>query len=290
MERSHKLKDIVDRSGELPALPEIVTEVMRLTDDPSADMTEVGDAIQRDPALTARILRVSNSAYYGLKQHVGTLRLALVVLGITEIRNIVLSVSCFDALRDAQVDKALARDFYRHSFIVAGIARKLCERIGLDAQGEAFVSGVLHDIGKLVLLRQFGDAYASVYWECGGASGPLCEAEQKFAGFTHADAAAALAAHWDFPKTLIDALWFHHEQPGIVLSEAKDPQLAAAVRIANTAAHFDWGNRQDIGPELRADTEAWSYLSKAKSPVPEDARAPLLEELYGAVMRHPIPL
>lgn len=290
VEQWRKLKGIVDRAGELPAVPEIVSDVLRLTEDPSADMQEMTQVIQRDPALTAKILRISNSAYYGLRQHVGTLQLAVLLLGMTEVRNIVLSVSVFDNLRDAKTDAVFQEGYYSHSFAVALLGQMLANHMNLESKGEAFIAGVLHDIGKLILHKQLGPEYDAIYRETGGCSMLLCVKEQESVGFTHADAAAALADHWNFPKTLSDAIWLHHPAHGVPLSAAKDPQLASAIRIANLAIREDWPQNEAAQSKTLQEAEAWACLEDAPVSLPPDSREETLTALVTEARNSPVPM
>ncbi|MCP4645924.1 MAG: HDOD domain-containing protein [bacterium] len=290
MQSSQNLKRVVERAGELPAVPEIVAEVLRVTQDPSSDLNTVGDVVERDPALTAKILRISNSAYYGLKQHVGTLKLALVVLGITEVRNIVLGVSVFDAVQDQSINPTMARDVYGHCLVTGALAKKLFTRLSLNSHGEAFVSGVLHDIGKLLLVRKIKDGYIKLLKVTEGEPEALCRIEKEAFGFTHADAAAAVAELWDFPKPLTDALWLHHPIPESSLVDAKDPILAAGVRVANLAAHVDWQNLEEGTPlPHEQEDEAWSLLDTAPDPVSSTERTALFAEFAEEIASSPMP-
>jgi HD-like signal output (HDOD) protein len=289
MVQSRKLRSVVERAGELPAVPEAVAEVLRLTEDPASDMAQLSRALERDLALTAKILRISNSAYYGLRQHVGTLKLALVVLGVREVRNIVLGVSVFDAVRGDQTDAVLSRDFYTHAFTVGALSKKLAAHLGLASQGEAFASGLLHDVGKLLLLHQLGSSYAQVLQGADHESQLLCQREGDVLGFTHADAAAALAEYWNLPKTLADAVWLHHAADGVSLREAKDPGLASVVRVANLLAHTDRINKT-IHSSVLGDGEAWEILEGAPSPMPEDCRHAVLATLVDETAASPVPI
>jgi HD-like signal output (HDOD) protein len=291
MAESGSLQDVVGRLGDLPAMPELVVEVLRVTDDPESGMTEVETVIQKDPALTAKILRISNSPYYGMKQHVGSLKLALVILGVREVRNIVLGVSVFDTFRDSRADAVLAKDYWQHSFLVGALCKKLGSALGLSVDGESFIAGLLHDIGKLVLLRQLWDPYLSVYQESGGVSGPLCEAEQEVLGFTHCDAAMALAQQWNFPQTLAHAVRLHHPSKSIPLTEAKDPELAALVRMANLTGHAEIEKKDDEDPGTIEviDEEAWSVLDKAPSPIAVEDRGRVLTDFLLELRDSPPP-
>ncbi len=256
-----ELEKAITKVGDLPVVPEVVSEVLRLTDDPDVALQAVSDEIQRDPAITAKLLRVSNSPYYGMKQAVGTLKLALVILGVREVRNIVLGISVMDALRNERTERLLQKsDFWNHSALVGGLARKLGTHFRLGLQGEDFIAGLLHDIGKLLLWRQLDGAYESVFVASGGHSMRLCEAERAAFGFDHADAAALLANKWNMPETLRDALAFHHDGDGRSLESAKDPRLAAVVRIANYAARDDWSAESAEGIQSLTDNAAWDLV------------------------------
>ncbi|MBI5095869.1 MAG: HDOD domain-containing protein [Candidatus Hydrogenedentes bacterium] len=260
MKNNANLEHVISKIGDLPAMPEAVGEVLRLTDDPQVGMVRVSEAIQQDPALTAKILKVSNSPYYGMKQYVGTLKLALVILGVREVRNIVLGVSVFDALHNDRTETLLTGQFWTHSFTVAGLAKQLGLRLHLGLQGEDFISGLLHDIGKMVMCRQLGGQYETVFRASGGSSDALCAAERDAFGFNHAEAGAALALYWNLPETLADSLWLHHAQADADLSEARDPKLASLIRVANRAAHDGITTGAEYSCSACGEESAWKFL------------------------------
>ncbi len=290
MDENSALDKVVARVGDLPAMPEIVAEVLRLTEDPNTALSEVSDAIQRDPALTAKILRVSNSPYYGMKQYVGTLKLALVILGVREIRNIVMGISVFAALRDEYTAVLLAQDLWRHSVMVGALAKKLATHMELGLQGEDFIAGLLHDIGKMVLARQLRAVYAQVDTKARTApSEPLFALEARELGFNHAEAGAALACRWNLPSTLVDALWLHHPNESRPLSDAKDAKLAALIRIANLAAHEDNWEDPDNLPAACQDGEAWQVLASVGGPESMVERRELLAGFTRDLKAAPVP-
>lgn len=277
MDPNKQIARVIDRVGDLPAMPDMVADVLRLTDNPDADLNQISKAIERDPALAAKILKISNSPYYGMKQYVGTLKLSLVILGMREVRNIVLGVAMFDALRDSKGIAAVGQQFWAHSFSAASLAKRLGAQLALDLQGEAFVAGLLHDIGKLVLLRYLGPDYVALYKQSGGGAEPLLHAEQETYGFTHADAATALAGRWNFPKTLTDAIWMHHPANEARLADAKDPTLAAVVRLSNLLAHKDLSEEE--WERIEAQTEIWELLDSTPHSIPVAQRRESLMSL-----------
>lgn len=277
MKSGRDLKAVVSRVGELPAMPKIVAEVLELTEDPDAAVSEVSKTIERDPALTAKFLKVSNSAYYGMRQVVGTLKLALVVLGAQEVRNLVLGIAVLESLHREDREWPLRQqDFWDHSFTVGALSKKLGTHLELRLQGEDFISGLLHDIGKLVLWRQLEGEYETVCRSSGETAEALCAAEIEAFGFDHADAGSALAKRWNMPETLSDALWHHHPREGHGLDGAKDPKLAALVRVANLTALDDWSTEESGPKRSCADEECWEILLDGKRPLDTEARRELL--------------
>ncbi len=275
MKRDDDVRAIIERVGDLPALPSIVSEVLRLTEDATSSTSDVCEVILGDPAMTAKVLRVSNSPYYGMKQFVGTLKLALVILGVREVRNIVLGIAVFETLGDKGGDAKAALDIWNRSLRVGGLAKKLGRELGLGLQGEEFISGLLTDIGKMSLLRQCNNPYQGLLKAFKDHPAALCKAEQQQFGFTHADVSMALANEWNLPQTLGDALWCQYETEKCSLREAKDPALAAVVRVAKLAEFDDFTKKDGI--KCLEDAEAWDILSTAKNPIVEERRRELIE-------------
>ena len=275
---------VIERVGDLPALPDVVTEVLRITDDPLSSTSDVCDCLQEDPALTAKVLRVSNSSYYGMKQYVGTLKLALVILGVKEVRNVVIGISVFDTLNDKPEGLKLAQDIWNSSLRVAGLSRFLANYMGVGLQGQEFVAGLLTDIGKMCFLRQFHTPYAPMFLELKDNLETLCQEEYKEFGCNHADVAMALAMRWHLPQAIADALWYQFPDRKKYIGDAKDPKLAALVRIAKLALYDNF--KKSEGLLSVEDSEPWDILANVKTPVEVEQRRDLLismvEELNNA--------
>lgn len=276
MNAADRVAQVVELVGELPVMPAIVSKAMAALDDPSTTMAEVGEILEHDPALAAKIVRVSNSPYYGMMRYVGTLKLALVVLGVQEVRNIILGVSVCHTLQADSQDSAFTSDYWRHSFFVGGLAKRLGQHLKLGLQGEAFLSGLLHDIGKLVLMRALGDKYARLVAGC-VADGVFTDARERLEyGFTHAEVGAAMGDKWNFPLTLSDAILYHHEEWKDGLAAARDPRLAAVVRLANLVDHDS--AKAEVEPRAPADISTWDVLAGAPAPIAPADRGRLLQD------------
>lgn len=256
------LGKIISKIGDLPAMPAVVAEVMALTANPDIALSDVSRVVERDPILTAKLLKVSNSPYYGMRQVVGTLKLALVILGVREVRNIVIGIAVLDTLRDKETETLLHQHgLWSHSTRVAALCKKLGAHAKGAFQGEDFIAGLLHDLGKMVLWRQLEDEYRTVFLEAKRVGRPLHEAERERFGFDHADVIGALAAVWNLPESLRTAMLFHHDAPGRELIACKSPKLAALVRIANIASHDDWaGGGKDPRKLASCSEPAWRVI------------------------------
>lgn len=282
------LEKAVEHVKDLPAMPQAAAETLRLMDDRNADAMEISAALERDPALAAKVLRLANSSYYGLKRQVGSMRLALVVLGMREVRNVVIAMTVVDTAHGSLVGDPLIQEMWSHSLEVAALSKKLGAELRLGLQGEDFIGGLLHDVGKAVLLSHFGKDYRRMYLKAGGA-GPLTQVERDYFGCSHAEVGAALMQHWSLPEALVDALWFHHSEEDLPLRDAHDPALAAVVRLANLAAHDDLASGPPSASKACQDGEAWSQLDRAPGAPRPEQRYSLLAPFKASIQNLPAP-
>ncbi len=200
--------------GGLPTLPEVATKVMTLAQNPETSIQDIGKVVQTDPSLAGRILKVANSAYYGLSNQVGSLNLALVLLGMKNIITIVTSVSIFQAFKAQPGTAGFSRkEFWSHSGACAKASELLCKELGLSFDGEAFVCGLMHDIGKIVMDVVFHEDFVEVVRIAERDSIPMYKAEEEVLGITHAMIGKWVAEKWKFPEPILHAISSHHSEP-----------------------------------------------------------------------------
>jgi HD-like signal output (HDOD) protein len=258
MDRS--LHDIVAVTGELPALPSTTARLLRLLDDDTVGVDAVLDVIGHDPALTANLLKLCNSAYYGLRRQVGTVQEALVMLGNRAVVSLAFATSLGDVLRGPLAGYRLERDaLWRHSLAVAVGAAHLVAADGNRALRErAFTAGLVHDIGKLILNGPL-KAKLQQLPQTGGFDVLVC-GEREILGFDHAEAGAALAAAWSFPAALSGVIGAHHDLARAASGTTADDgpedsdqaDLLRAVAAANlTAGRAGFGAGTPGGDDAR---------------------------------------
>ncbi len=206
-----RLQTLARRVRDLPALPAAVVRVMQLTDDPKAGTADVARALASDQALAARVLKLANSAFYGASRRISTVSEAVVTLGMRTTRNLVMATSCQEMLERDVAGYALPPGaLWRHSLACASAAQALAQRAGYRATEEAFVAGLLHDIGKVVLSAYCKEEFIRVLVRALGGGLTFADAEREVLGFDHAEAGACLLERWNLPPALVLAVRRHH--------------------------------------------------------------------------------
>ena len=205
------LETLIRQVRDLPALPAAVVRVMQLTDDPKAGMADVARALSSDQALAARVLKLANSAFYGSSRRISTVSEAVITLGMRTTRNLVMATSCQEMLEQSVAGYALPLGaLWRHSLACASAAQALAVRARYRATEEAFVAGLLHDIGKVVLNTYLKDQFARVFLRAASGGVTFAQAEREVLGFDHAQAGACLLERWSLPASLVTAVRWHH--------------------------------------------------------------------------------
>jgi putative nucleotidyltransferase with HDIG domain len=207
-----KLQQLVQTIRDLPALPEVVVRVMRMADDPRSDAQSIARVIATDQAMTARVLKLANSAFYGLPRRVSTLSEAVVILGFRTIKNLAIAASTFELLNREIAGYWLQRgELWRHSLACAIGAQLIAQRVRLPVTEEAFVAGLLHDIGKVAINLFVREQYEQIMERALQDRIPFVEAEQAVLGFNHAMAGALIAEKWNLPPSLVAVIQYHHQ-------------------------------------------------------------------------------
>ena len=220
-----RLSALLKNIKDIPALPDVAVRVMRMTRDADVTANQLTKVISHDPGLTGNILRLCNSAYYGLPRVISSLTQAIMYLGFHTVRNLVLTCAISDLLGgDRSIYGHGPGGLWQCSFACAVASQQICRRVRVTLHDTAFTAGLLRDIGKVVIHRQIKDTESTLVdmMTQGGLS--LLEAERQTLGYTHPEIGAALADQWNFPHELVDAIQNHHHP-----SEAKSISLVTTV-------------------------------------------------------------
>lgn len=201
---------IAAKTAGLTSLPRAYHRIDEMLGDPRYGPADIGKVIRHEPALTARLLRMVNSAYFGLATRIDSVPLAISVLGTRALHELVLATSVASAF--ARIDTRLVdvADFWHHSVYCGIMARLLSKRLRIAESEQIFVAGLLHDIGELAIYHQLPEQAEKILAQLGDSSVPLYQVERDVLGFTHAAVGEALFQHWGLPAVFCEVAAHHH--------------------------------------------------------------------------------
>ncbi len=205
-------KDYLQRLRTLPSLPAVALQALAVTNDPSSTASDLLRVIMSDPPLAAKLLRVANSVHFHRGHDVSDLQTAIVRLGFSNVRNLLVGVAVIRSFNACFTGAPYTReDFWMHSIAVGVTASRLSGDSEQLSSSSTFVMGLLHDVGKLVLDRAAADGFADAVHLSRDGGLPLFEAERRVLGCDHAEVAGELLTTWKFPRELVEPVRWHHD-------------------------------------------------------------------------------
>lgn len=280
-ERRKKTEKVLANVSSLPSIPEVMFEVTKLLDDPATSTTKLSKIISKDQGLVTKVLSIANSPLYGLARKVSTVDYAIIILGYQEIKNMVIALSMMEAFKNKNDKIMNYKDFWVHSILTGAAARRLAVELNHPNVGEAFVAGLLHDLGISVIHKYFHSAFTQIIdLMKEDETKSFLELEYELLGLTHQEMAEYLLKHWNFPATLADALANHH----VPHASKLDEQLTAIVHLADymvnkiVSVNFFWDTNIEIDPsicdvtDLNDVSEIDAFMEKYKDLLQEEVK------------------
>lgn len=200
----------LDSLTELPTIPTVMSQVLSALDNPNLSANQLASLIERDQTLTTKVLRVANSPFYGFARRISTIDLAVVILGVNVLKEIVLSLlvqKFFSRLSKNMFD---VKSFWNYSLFCGSASRLIARKLGYKLAGEAFVAGLMHDLGILIILEYFRKQFGEIRKLQRERGLALVEAEWAILRSTHSDIGHWLAEKWNLPPRLCQAIQNHH--------------------------------------------------------------------------------
>lgn len=251
------VKSMISRVGNLPKIPAAYTELQRKLQDPECPLTEIADIISRDLAMSAKVLQLVNSSFFGFRQKIDSLARAVNLLGFDVVKTLALVVGAFSELKPVANTSVPIQTLLGHSLCVAGFAKTIVEA-ETDAKDEAdnaFTAGFVHDVGKLLFLSSVPQEYEKVIRLAREQELECFQAEKQVLNADHAATGGYLVGTWGLPGPVVEAVAFHHK-----LNHYPEPSFctAVAVHVADVLYHQLNPHPQCIPPPLNLD-----YLVRA---------------------------
>lgn len=255
-QRQQVVSAAIREISHIATLPEITLKIVELVEDPKSTAQDLHKVISHDPALCSRILKVVNSSFYGLPGQIASINRAIVMLGLNAVKNIAIAASLAKLFRGGELTARFsAKDLWTHSTLTAAAAKITADSLKLGISDEAFLAGLIHDIGLMVEMQfdrsKLIDVMEKVTVDASGApTVDLMALETEFFGANHQDFGSGLCEKWKFPKSFATVTGFHHRPMELPADQRK---LTCLVYIADRlAASVGQGFRLDL-PSVEID-------------------------------------
>ena len=253
------LKARVEKLEALPTIPSVLKQIIGVIEDPKASLQQIGRFISNDPALTLKILKMVNSPVYGFPGRISSVSQGVVLLGLNVVKGLLLGVSVFDLMQKAMIG------LWEHSLGCAVVTRVLAKRKGIKEFEEVSIAGLLHDLGKVILILQFPKEYEGLMARAGSDKMLVYQAEKDFFGATHADVATWMTMKWSFPKSLVEMIGNHH-RPGASTAAPVETAIVHLADILMRARGFGFAGDNCVPP---VNPVAWKLLGLTEADLRE---------------------
>lgn len=231
---NNQVSEVITQMKYLPTMPELYLKLKRLLGDPNSSLKEISEMISLDISIAAKVLQLVNSAFFGLRHRIVDIHQATVYLGIKTIKAVIIMADVFAEFTEEEIEIFRIDRLYHHCIVVGNISRVIAADISDKLVDSASMAGLLHDIGKIVLIRNYFDKYKDCYVNSAEIKKPVWMLEQNFVGIKHADVGGYLMSIWGIPSDIVRAILFHHKY-----SEAGESlSLDNIVQIANILYHI----------------------------------------------------
>ena len=263
-----RIRELTESVTGLPTLPKVVTQITQLPQNPRTSAEEVGRAITMDQSLASKVLKLVNSAFYGFPGRINTITHAIVILGFNTVKNIVLTASIFEKLGGRGGSQSFDLEkFWLHSIGTGVVGREIARKINFRFQEEVFISGLLHDIGKVIAFKYLPEEFAQVCQYRDEKNCLLMEAEKKVMDVTHDEVGGWLGTKWNLPEDLRFSILYHH----FPKQGAKHETMVSVIHLADIFTRaLGVGSGGDNRIPI-VDTGVWDKLRFSR---------PLLDKIY----------
>ena len=250
------VKGQVIKLDKLSCSPRIAIQIMNFLENPNPSITNLAQWISLDQILTARLLKLANSHHYGVSGQISTLNLAIITVGLQALKDLLTGITVIDQFSDAgYVLSEKEPVLYSHSATVGEGARQLSSLVGYPTSGEAFVAGLMHDLGHQVLAQEYPENFAIISRHARTQGIPRYQAEREILGYHHGDVGSWLARSWNFPPIIVSVIEHHHKPEKAI--EHQD--IVRLIHLANLLSHSmqftsgkDFQNKSDLEEEILA--------------------------------------
>lgn len=271
MRNQETLQLAIQNISNIPTLPTVIEKITRLLQNPQTSAEEVGRAITTDQSIASKVLKLVNSAFYGFPGKISTITHAIVILGFSTVKNIVLTASIFDFFQKrGQLHPDFDMEqFWQHSLACGAASQAIAKYIGYEQKEECFIGGLVHDIGKVALCQYLPEDFELVVKEVKKKGILFYDAEREQLGTTHEEIGAVLTERWNLPKNLQDVVRYHHH-PSLSQTHRTMTGIVQIADVFIRALDFGYGGDDKIPLIDQASWKKLGFSSLALGPLLQD--------------------
>ncbi len=267
MDKKTDILETISHITTIPTLPTVLERITSLLKNPQTSAEEIGKAITKDQALASKVLKLVNSAFYGFPGKISTITHAVVILGFSTIKNIVLTASIFETLKNSKDNTSgfNMEKFWLHSIACGAAAQTLAKHVGNQDKEECFIAGLIHDMGKIILCQYLPDEFYQVVNNVREKNILMYDSEKELFKSTHQEIGGIIAKNWNLPANLHYAVCYHHI-PSKSLNHYTTISIVHCADILVRA--LDFGNGGDNKIPCMAD-HVWKTLKLNQKILPQ---------------------
>jgi HD-like signal output (HDOD) protein len=225
------IEKVLDSISDIPSIPTVASAVLKAMEDPLVGAKDIAKIVDKDQSLAVRILRMANSPIYGFSRRISTIDLAVVILGMDNLREIIMSYIVQGFFSKVKSNVFNTIHFWEYSLLSASAARIIARRLKYKLAGEAFISGLMHDIGLIIIAEHFTSQYEKIKLELEAGEMTLTELEAKYIGATHAEIGYWLTQKWNLPLNMCNAVLNHHQHYSLVDENHDTSEFSASMNF-----------------------------------------------------------
>ncbi|OPY74426.1 MAG: phosphodiesterase [Syntrophorhabdus sp. PtaU1.Bin058] len=249
------LRAKIENINTLPTIPGVLKRLLGVIENPKVSLNEISNFISNDPALTTKVLKMVNSPVYGFPGRISSVNQAVILLGLSVVKGLLLGVSVFELMQKTMIG------LWEHSLGCAIAARLIAEKKGLKEPEEASIDGLLHDIGKVLLILQYPEEYEKAMRDADIGDLSIYEAERARYGTTHSSVGSWMARKWRFPLKLVDVIEYHHK-PHLSKNAPVESAIVHLSDILVRARGFGFAGDHII---MAVNPESWQMLDLSEA-------------------------
>ena len=254
-----ELRRKVENLQTLPTIPAVLKQILEVIENPGTSLQEVSQFISNDPVLTIKILKMVNSPIYGFPGRISAVSQGVVLLGLNVVKGLLLGISVFDLMQKAMIG------LWEHSLGCASAARVIAKRKGIKEFEEVSIAGLLHDLGKVILVIQYPDEYEKLVNDAESKGILIYDAEKEYFGVTHTEVVTWMVEKWSFPKNLVEMIGNHH-RPGTSQYTHMETAIVHLSDILVRARGFGFAGDHLVPP---VNSNAWKLLDLTENDLKE---------------------